>query len=72
MNQKPAYFKTFGKALRHLKKGGRVTRYGWEEPGSWLELAKLGICVNGAVLYTPTQTDILAEDWVFVDQENEE
>lgn len=28
----------FGKALEHLKKGGKVARHGWNGKGLWLEL----------------------------------
>jgi hypothetical protein len=28
----------FGKALEHLKQGGKVSRHGWNGKGLWLEL----------------------------------
>lgn len=84
----------FGRALAHLKEGGRVARSGWNGKGMSLHLVEgsefevnraplLGIfpegttvsyrahidmiCADGTVVpWLASQTDVLAEDWYWV------
>lgn len=67
----------FSDALLYLKAGKRLTRHGWNAPQQWVELQVpdehskmrrpyLYLCpVGGALVpWTPTQSDMLSEDWV--------
>ncbi len=71
--------RSFGWALDELCNGGYVARSGWNGEGMWLGLwlpdglAKMSLpyiymrTVQGDfVPWTPSQTDMLAEDWVVV------
>ena len=63
----------FGEALKRLKAGKHVARDGWNGKGLWLEyvlpfglkLAHIRLCYpdKSFVPWTPSQTDMLAEDW---------
>lgn len=70
---------TFGWVLYHLKQGERMTRQGWNGPGQFIELqtpdrsSKMTLpyiyihTVQGdKVPWLASQTDMLADDWVFV------
>lgn len=67
---------TFGQALKSLKAGGRVTRFGWNGKGMWLELqvpdahskmsrpyVYMKTADDQLVPWVASQSDILAEDW---------
>jgi hypothetical protein len=67
----------FGEALIYLKLNHSVTRYGWNGKGMWLALqrpddgSKMTLpylymrSVQGSMVpWLPSQTDILAEDWI--------
>jgi hypothetical protein len=69
----------FGLALVYLKRGGKVTRKGWNGKGMWLNLqvpdpnSKMTLpyiymktADENLVPWLASQTDILAEDWVQV------
>lgn len=69
----------FGLALVCLKRGGKVTRKGWNGKGMWLNLqvpdsnSKMTLpyiymktADENLVPWLASQTDILAEDWVQV------
>lgn len=70
----------FGEAIREMKRGGRVTRSGWNGKGMWLALqtpdehSKMRrpyVYMSDAqgllVPWLASQTDVLAEDWETVD-----
>lgn len=81
----------FGEALKHLKRGMRVSRKGWNGkdqylmyidpymndkfkvmesenmPGTLYPYIAIKTNYNGIVPWLASQTDMLAEDWVFVD-----
>lgn len=79
----------FGEAIKHLKRGMKVARQGWNGKGIYIEMQKpdehskmtlpyLYIVTNGLVTDNPrapkgvvpwfaSQTDMLAEDWVFAE-----
>jgi len=69
---------TFGDALAALKDGERVSRTGWNGKGMWLELQRpdkhskmtlpyiyMSTAQGDLVPWLASQTDILAEDWVW-------
>ncbi len=69
----------FGEALVALKQGHRLTRAGWNGADQWLELQtpdhyskmrKPYIYISPVdgdlVPWLPSQTDVLAEDWLVV------
>lgn len=68
---------TFGQALDAIKQSRRVTRAGWKASGVWLRLHKpnadtapyvyMSDIVGALFPWTPTQEDMLAEDWVIVE-----
>ena len=66
----------FSKALDQMKAGHRVTRKTWESRGLWVAIQRPDVMSkmtepyifmkrldNSMVPWTPTQSDILAEDW---------
>lgn len=66
----------FGDALAHLKRGGRVTRGGWNGKGQYLTLQEpdehskmtlpyifISTVQGDKVPWLASQTDMLAEDW---------
>lgn len=66
----------FGDALALLKRGGRVSRAGWNGKGMWLQLqrpdkhSKMSLpyiymftATGDLVPWLASQTDMLAEDW---------
>lgn len=66
----------FGEALSLLSSGGRVARAGWNGVGMWVKLFKPSpdnhiekpyLFMKNArgenVIWTPSQTDILSDDW---------
>ena len=66
----------FGQALKILKKGGKVSRQGWNGKGMWLMLQRpdkhskmtlpyiyMKTVTNDLVPWLASQTDMLAEDW---------
>lgn len=66
----------FGEALHELKAGKRTTRSGWNAAGQWLELQTpddhskmrrsyvyISPVGGDLVPWTPSQSDMLAEDW---------
>jgi hypothetical protein len=70
----------FEEALKHIKNGQRVARSGWNGKGMWAALqtpdplSKMTLpyiymkAANGGYApWTPTQCDILAEDWCLVE-----
>lgn len=70
----------FEEALKHIKNGCRVARSGWNGKGMWAALQRpdAGSKMTLPYIYmktakgeyapwTPTQCDIMAEDWVIVD-----
>lgn len=70
----------FGYALRFLKAGRRVTRAGWNGKGMWLRLAIpedelwlpyiiMSTVTNQLVPWLASQTDMLAEDWIVLEDE---
>jgi hypothetical protein len=72
----------FGTAIAALKRGDRVTRFGWNGPGQWLQLyrpdqldylpfVRLSTVQGKRVPWTPSQTDVLAEDWIIMDGTDE-
>ncbi|OFX03307.1 MAG: hypothetical protein A3E78_12065 [Alphaproteobacteria bacterium RIFCSPHIGHO2_12_FULL_63_12] len=67
---------TFGDALRVLKLGARVGRFGWNGRGMWLALQRpdqsskmtlpyiyMFTAQNQTVPWLASQTDIMSEDW---------
>lgn len=67
----------FGLAVRHLKRGNRITRQGWNGKNMWVEIqqpddySKMTLpyiymkTVNGDLVpWLASQTDILADDWL--------
>jgi hypothetical protein len=67
---------TFSKALKIIKRGGVVTREGWNGKGMWIGLMPtdagkdmtrpyifMKTADNGLVPWVASQTDLLAEDW---------
>ena len=69
----------FSEALKALKMGSKVTRFGWDGKGMYLELqlpnekSKMTLpyiflkTVDGALVpWTASQADLLSEDWVLV------
>lgn len=74
---KPVPGLNFGQALELLKEGARVTRDGWNGKGMFLHLESsshegssawepfivLHTAQSTLVPWTPSQTDVLAEDW---------
>jgi hypothetical protein len=69
----------FSEALYALKDGQRVARTGWNGRGMWIAYEPIGtsnmslpyIYISSADDYlapwTPSQTDLAADDWVLVD-----
>jgi hypothetical protein len=70
---------SFSVALGALKDGKRVARYGWNGQGMWIHLQRpdAGSKMSAPYLYmktvaeklvpwTAAQTDLLAEDWMIV------
>lgn len=70
----------FGQAIKALKEGKKVSRYGWNGKGMWLGLqipdanSKMGLpyiymsTVTGQLVpWLASQTDVLAEDWDVVE-----
>jgi len=70
----------FSEALEELKNERRVQRQGWNGKGMWIALqrpdehSKMGLpyiymsTVGGQLVpWLASQTDLLAEDWQFVD-----
>lgn len=66
----------FGKAIETLKRGGRVSREGWNGKGMYLELQRpdehskmtlpyiwMWTACKNRVPWLASQTDVLAEDW---------
>ena len=66
----------FGKALEHLRDGGRVTRSGWNGKGQFIELQSpdkdskmtlpyifIRTVQAHLVPWLASQTDLLASDW---------
>lgn len=66
----------FGKALAALKRGGRVTREGWNGKGMYLEMQRpdanskmtlpyiyMKTAQGHLVPWLASQTDMLEEDW---------
>ena len=75
---------TFGDAIQVLKNGERVAREGWNGKGMWLKLqvpdanSKMSLpyiymftATKDQVPWLASQTDMLAEDWVMVSDENQ-
>ncbi len=69
---------SFGHALMALRDGRLVARNAWSDSGMWLSmdpptLPIIGInTVDGAsVPWTPTQEDMLADDWMELSEEPE-
>ena len=76
---------TFGEALEQLKKGLRVSRFGWNGKGMWLELVEeysalnikngllpwIGMKTvdNCFVPWVASQSDMLTQDWFIVKEE---
>lgn len=73
-------FMDFSQALAELKKGARVAREGWNGKGMYIEmqtptdLSKMKkpylyiCCIDGEfVPWLASQTDLLTEDWHFVE-----
>lgn len=73
----------FGEALNHLKRGRRVTRAGWNGEGMWLALRHpnpddamnrafifIKDAQGGLVPWLASQTDMLAEDWEVLPDED--
>ena len=74
----------FGRALNALKEGCKVSRHGWNGKGMWLKLqvpdahSKMSLpyvymftaCKN-QVPWLASQTDLLAEDWQILVEENQ-
>lgn len=71
----------FGWVLGILKDGGRVSRAGWNGPGQWLEMqvpddhSRMTLpyiyikTVQGDLVpWLASQTDMLAEDWVILNE----
>jgi len=69
----------FDEALKHIKNGHRVARTGWNTKGMWAALQRPSTFSKMTLPYiymktakgdyapwTPTQCDILAEDWRLV------
>ena len=69
----------FGKALKHLKKGRRVARKGWNGKGMYIKLQRsdkfskmtlsylyMKTADNEIVPFLASQTDILSSDWEIV------
>jgi hypothetical protein len=69
----------FGAAIYYLKKGGRVSRSGWNGKGMWLELqvpdenSKMTLpyiymftADGNLVPWLASQSDVLAEDWEII------
>jgi len=68
--------KDFGLALDMLRAGERVARSGWNGRGMWIALQRpdehskmslqyiyMSTITGDLVPWTPSQTDLLAEDW---------
>lgn len=73
----------FGQALEALKQDKRIYRSSWDGVGMWLELEVpnlfnimtipyIYIEYTGGTRYpwTPSQIDMLAEDWIIEGEEN--
>lgn len=71
----------FGTALSMLKQGARVARFGWNGKGMWIALqvpdahSKMTLpyiyisTVTGRLVpWLASQTDLLAEDWMLIEQ----
>jgi hypothetical protein len=69
--------KDFSYALQALKEGACISREGWNGKGMWLQLQKpdehsqmtlpyVYLCYgdNRRVPWAPSQTDLLANDWI--------
>jgi hypothetical protein len=67
----------FGQALIELRSGEKLTRFHWNGPGQWVELADsdgkmtepylfLHDSYDRRIPWTPSQTDVLALDWKVV------
>jgi hypothetical protein len=69
----------FSEALRQLKSGNKVSRFGWNGPGQYIEIqrpdahSKMSLpylfikTVSGDLVpWAASQTDVLAEDWYTV------
>jgi len=76
-------FLNFSEALNHLRWGERVSRRGWNEKNQFIKLQYpdehskmrhpyIYIAPVNRVLvpWTPTQTDLLAEDWYVLSEVN--
>ncbi len=70
----------FEEALKHIKNGHKVARNGWNGKGMWAALQRpdslskmtlpyiyMKSATGGYGPWTPTQCDIMADDWVIVD-----
>lgn len=70
---------SFGQAIECLKRGGRVTRPGWNGKGMWLELQRpdeqskmtepylyIYTAQGGLMPWLASQADVLAEDWMIL------
>ena len=66
----------FGDALKAIREGRRMRRFGWRGKGMWVALtgipAKVGMTMpflfmrlpaRNLVPWTPSQPDLLADDW---------
>lgn len=69
----------FGDVVKSLKRGGRVTRPGWNGKGMWLELQSpdgsskmtlpyiyMSTADGQLVPWLASPTDMLAEDWMIL------
>lgn len=72
---------SFSEALEYLKRGNKVARMGWNGKGMWIamqrpdENSKMSLpylymsTVDGKLVpWLASQTDILSDDWVGVDE----
>lgn len=69
----------FSGALEHLKSGARMSRFGWNGPGQYIEMQKpdayskmtlpylyIKTVEGDLVPWAASQTDIMAVDWYMV------
>jgi hypothetical protein len=70
----------FGLALEAVKKGRKAARAGWNSKGMWIELQRpdehskmtlpyiyMKTAAGDYAPFTPTQCDVLADDWMLVE-----
>lgn len=74
----------FGEALKYLKRGLKICRKGWNGKGLYIEIEKGGDYKFSEILpyfvikntqnsfntWVPSVSDLMAEDWMFYEEEN--